>query len=248
MCWCNRKYHCWRGNFQLLTKCSHSFSEVSTLSLKNHRKHASERDGDKDRAQLTGHWLCRCDLFSLLLGLEYHPLDPLTGICNWVGAAVRAAARPECRAAGAPLIRQGAAGELHSGLCTSHHLQELQHDVNLLGEFKANVGLMLWPLRQGWSGHFCCCCTSLSYSSRKHSLLITIAPRRHPLSACRIPCWVPAISDSFHQYHMFLHWLSCPPHPEFTLLRSHGAKSALCFITHGTSSDRWSRPLWQRTD
>lgn len=39
-----------------------------------------------------------------------------------------------CRAAGAPLIRQGAAGELHSGLCTSHHLQELQHDVNLLGE------------------------------------------------------------------------------------------------------------------
>lgn len=91
MCWCNRKYHCWRWNFQLLTKCSHSFSEVSTLSLKNHRKHASERDGNKDRAQLTGHWLCRCDLFSLLLGLEYHPLDPLTGICNWVGAAVRAA-------------------------------------------------------------------------------------------------------------------------------------------------------------
>lgn len=138
MCWCNRKCHCWRWNFQLLTKCSHTFSEASTVSLKNHRKHASERDGDKDRAQLTGHWLCRCDLFSLLLRLEYHPLDPLTGTCNSVDTG------PECWAAGAPWIRQGAAGEWRSGLCTSHPLQELQLDVNFLSGFSGPLLLLLY--------------------------------------------------------------------------------------------------------
>lgn len=86
-----------------------------------------------------------------MLRLEYHPLDPLTGISNRLDAAATAAAWPERRAAGAAIsIRQGAAGELCSRLCTSHHhLRELQHDVNLLSGFKANVSSMLRLLHQG---------------------------------------------------------------------------------------------------
>lgn len=64
---------------------------------------------------------------------------------------VRAATWPECPAAGTPWIYQEAAGELHLGLFTSHHLQELQRDVNFLSGFKANVSLMLRPPHQGWS-------------------------------------------------------------------------------------------------
>lgn len=40
---------------------------------------------------------CLCDLFSLLLlRLEYHPLDPLTGISDSVDTVVRSAAQTEC--------------------------------------------------------------------------------------------------------------------------------------------------------
>lgn len=51
----------------------------------------------KKRARLTGHWSSLCDLISLLLlRLEYHPLDPLTGISDSVDTVVRAAPQPEC--------------------------------------------------------------------------------------------------------------------------------------------------------
>lgn len=53
-------------------------------------------EGDKKRAQLTGHWSSLCDLISLLLlRLEYHPLDPLTGISDSVDTVVRSAPQLE---------------------------------------------------------------------------------------------------------------------------------------------------------
>lgn len=53
-------------------------------------------EGDKKRAQLTGHWSSLCDLISLLLlRLEYHPPDPLTGISDSVDTVVRSAPQLE---------------------------------------------------------------------------------------------------------------------------------------------------------
>lgn len=226
-------------NFQFLPKCSPAFSEASTVSLKNHRKQASERDGDKPELSLRAIDCVGVIFSASWLRLEYHPPDPLTGRCNSVAAAVGVTARPECGAVGALWARQGDAGELRSQVIISKSCSMRW------------TSLAVWRQTLVWCcsrfirdevDHLCCCCTSLSCSSRKHSLLITIAPRRASLSACRSLCSLPAISDSFHQYLMFLHWLSCPLHPDFMPLRSHGAKSALCFITHGTLSNC---KLWQ---
>lgn len=258
MCWWNRKYHCWRWNFQLLTKCWPTFSEAFTVSIKNHRKHASERDGDKDTAQLTGHWLCRCDLFSLMLRLEYHPLDPLTGIRNPLDAAAGAAAWPERRAAGAAISTcQGAAGELCSHLCTSHHhLRELQHDVDLLSGFKANVSLMLRLLHQGWSWPLLLLLLlrisviplKKTFSTNHHGAQETPAERlQDPVfisshfltgfinTTCSyIDCHVLRVPTSHRSGHTVPNQLSV-----LLLLGPHRTGS----------SDRWSRPpLWQSTD
>lgn len=65
-------------------------------SLCSKRKQASRWEGDKERAQFTGYWSSPSDLFSiLLLRLEYHPRDPLTGISDSVDTLVRAAP-PTC--------------------------------------------------------------------------------------------------------------------------------------------------------
>lgn len=65
-------------------------------SLCSERKRASRWEGDKERAQFTGYWSSPSDLFSiLLLRLEYHPRDPLTGISDSVDTLVRAAP-PTC--------------------------------------------------------------------------------------------------------------------------------------------------------
>lgn len=67
-------------------------THAKLTSFRNKRKQASGREGDKERAQFTGHWSSRCDLFSiLLLRLEYHPRDPLTGISDSVDTVVRSA-------------------------------------------------------------------------------------------------------------------------------------------------------------
>ncbi len=86
-------------------------------------------EGDKTWAQLTGHWLSLCDLISLLLlRLEYHPLDPLTGISDSVDTVVRSVPQPECHQSTSQhtikMIRWVTLGDLHvpakSHLFSSH--------------------------------------------------------------------------------------------------------------------------------